>query len=60
MIGEASETILKNIRKNIMAKMGNALGTVVSHYNSTGKEFKKIDKDILRITRFAMIFFVCF
>lgn len=31
-------------------KLGNALGTVVSHYNTTGKEFKKIDKDILRIT----------
>ncbi len=30
--------------------MGNALGTVVSHYNASGKEFKKIDKDILRIT----------
>jgi DNA recombination protein RmuC len=31
-------------------KLGNALGTVVNHYNATGKEFKKIDKDILRIT----------
>jgi DNA recombination protein RmuC len=30
-------------------KLGNALGTVVSHYNTSGKEFKKIDKDILRI-----------
>jgi DNA recombination protein RmuC len=32
------------------AKMGNALGTVVNHYNASGKEFKKIDKDIMRIT----------
>ncbi|MDO8591191.1 MAG: DNA recombination protein RmuC [bacterium] len=32
------------------SKMGNALGTVVNHYNSTNKEFKKIDKDVLRIT----------
>lgn len=32
------------------SKLGNALGTVVNHYNSSGKEFKKIDKDILRIS----------
>src|SRR3989344_3960872 len=25
-------------------KLGNALGTVVGHYNNSGKEFKKIDK----------------
>ncbi len=31
-------------------KLGNALGTVVNHYNTSGKEFKKIDKDITRIT----------
>lgn len=31
-------------------KLGNALGTVVNHYNSSGKEFKKIDKDVMRIT----------
>lgn len=31
-------------------KMGNALSTVVNHYNTGGKEFKKIDKDIMRIT----------
>jgi len=30
-------------------KLGNALGTVVNHYNASGKELKKIDKDILRI-----------
>jgi len=31
-------------------KLGNALSTVVNHYNTTGKELKKIDKDVLRIT----------
>ncbi len=31
-------------------KMGNALGTVVNHFNSSSKEFKKIDKDVMRIT----------
>jgi len=30
-------------------KLGNALGTVINHYNASGKEFKKIDKDVLRI-----------
>lgn len=32
------------------SKLGNALGTVVNHYNAGGKEFKKIDKDVMRIT----------
>lgn len=31
-------------------KLGNALGTAVNHFNATGKEFKKIDKDVMRIT----------
>lgn len=31
-------------------KLGGALNTVVNHYNESGKEFKKIDKDILRMT----------
>ncbi len=31
-------------------KLGNALGTVVNHYNASGKELKKVDKDVLRIT----------
>jgi len=30
-------------------KLGNALGTVVNHYNASNKEFKKIDKDVFRI-----------
>jgi DNA recombination protein RmuC len=31
-------------------KLGKNLGTVVNQYNFSGKELKKIDKDILRIT----------
>jgi len=31
-------------------KLGTSLSTVVNHYNNSGKEFKKVDKDILRIT----------
>lgn len=31
-------------------KMGKNLGTVVNQYNQSSKEFKKIDKDVLRIT----------
>lgn len=31
-------------------KLGKNLGTVVNQYNLSNKEFKKIDKDILRIT----------
>lgn len=31
-------------------KMGNTLGTVVNHYNKSSDEFKKIDKDILKIS----------
>jgi DNA recombination protein RmuC len=31
-------------------KLGNALGTAVSHYNSGYKELGKIDKDVYRIT----------
>jgi len=31
-------------------KLGNSLETVVNHFNASGKEFKKVDKDITRIT----------
>jgi len=30
--------------------VGNTLGTTVNHYNKASKEFKKIDKDVLKIT----------
>lgn len=32
------------------AKLGNALGTVINHWNTSAKELKKVDKDVLRIT----------
>ncbi len=31
-------------------KLGTSLSTVINHYNNSGKELKKVDKDILRIT----------
>ena len=37
-------------------KLGNALGTTVNHYVASGREFRKIDKDILRITGSSMEF----
>jgi DNA recombination protein RmuC len=58
-IEESVKTIIKNVgdlQKHLSAyeeyhgKLGNALGTAVNQFNSAGKEFKKIDKDILRIT----------
>ncbi|HRZ30622.1 MAG TPA: DNA recombination protein RmuC, partial [Candidatus Paceibacterota bacterium] len=33
-----------------MAKLGNALGTSVNHYNLAYKELRKVDKDVLRVT----------
>ncbi len=32
------------------SKLGVSLGTVVNHYNNSGKELRKVDKDVLRIT----------
>ncbi|MEK7175494.1 MAG: DNA recombination protein RmuC [Patescibacteria group bacterium] len=31
-------------------KLGNSLSAVINHYNASGKELQKIDKDVLRIT----------
>jgi len=33
-----------------MQKLGNSLGATVNHFNSAHKEFKKVDKDIIKIT----------
>ena len=33
-----------------MQKLGNNLGTTVNQYNSAYKEFKKVDKDVVKIT----------
>ncbi|MBM2818314.1 MAG: hypothetical protein HW401_904, partial [Parcubacteria group bacterium] len=57
------EESAKEIRKNVEdlqkhlriyeeyhQKLGNSLTTTVNHFNASGKEFKKIDKDVMRIT----------
>lgn len=58
-IEESIKEIVKNVgglQKHLASyedyygKVGNALGTAVNQYNLAGKEFKKIDKDILKIT----------
>ncbi len=58
-IEETAKDIVKRVNelgKHLKAyedyhlKLGNALSTTVNHYNATGKELKKIDKDVLRIT----------
>ena len=36
--------------ETFMQKLGNSMGTTVSHYNNAYKEFKKIDKDVIKIT----------
>ncbi len=49
-------TNVENLQKHLQAyeqyheKLGNALGTAVNQYNLSGKEFKKLDKDMLKIT----------
>lgn len=35
-------------------KLGNALTTTVNHFNKSNNEFRKIDKDVMRITREAI------
>lgn len=39
-----------NAYKTYHDKLGSTIGTVVSHYNRTSNEFKKIDKDVLKIS----------
>ena len=57
-IEEQAEEIKKRVGelgKHLVAyetyhdKLGTALGVAVSHYNASGKEIKKIDKDVYRI-----------
>ncbi len=40
---------IKNYEQ-FMGSLGGSLGTVVNHYNKASSEFKKIDKDVLRIS----------
>ncbi len=58
-IEETARDIIKNVEhltkhlgayEEYYVKLGNALGTAVNQYNSASNEFKKIDKDILKIT----------
>ncbi len=51
-VGELSKHLAAY--REYQSKLGNALGTVVNHYNATEKEFKKIDKDVLKITGTAV------
>ncbi|MFA6797154.1 MAG: DNA recombination protein RmuC [Candidatus Paceibacterota bacterium] len=46
------ESLQKHLRsyQEYQEKLGNALTTTVNHFNSSSKEFKKIDKDVVRIT----------
>lgn len=39
-----------NTYKEYHEKLGKTIGTVVNHYNTTTKEFNKIDKDVVRIS----------
>lgn len=58
-IEERAQDIKQNVEKlsrhllsynEFLKKMGNSLSTTVNHYNSAYSEFKKVDKDILRVT----------
>ncbi len=52
---------VENLQKHLKSyeeyhlKLGTSLSTVVNHYNNSGKEFKKVDKDMLRITGQSVI-----
>jgi DNA anti-recombination protein RmuC len=58
-IEESAQEIKKNVEKlgrhilsydNYLQKLGNTLSTSVNHYNSAYKEFKKMDKDVTKIS----------
>lgn len=62
-IEETAKDIIKNVDQlskhlksyeEYYGKLGNSLSTAVNQYNLAGKEFKKIDKDILRVTGEAL------
>lgn len=57
-IEESAKEIKANVEKlgrHLMAyqdfheKLGNSLATTINHFNHSSKEFKKIDKDIMRV-----------
>jgi len=58
-IEESAKTIKINVEKlgrhlksydSFMKKLGNSMSTTVNHYNNAYSEFKKIDKDVVKIT----------
>lgn len=58
-IEEKAQEIKKNIEKlgkhinkydDFLQKLGNSMSATVNHYNNAYREFKKIDKDIIKIT----------
>ncbi|MAU25389.1 MAG: DNA recombination protein RmuC [Flavobacteriaceae bacterium] len=58
-VEDSINDVLKNVEKlstHLNAykiyhdKLGNTLGTAVNHYNDSSKEFKKIDKDVIKIS----------
>jgi len=53
-VGELSEHLKKY--EMYHNKLGNSLETVVNHFNSSSKEFKKVDKDVVRITGVSQSF----
>lgn len=54
-IAKKVEELARHLRayESYHQKLGKSLETVVNHYNSTTGEFKKIDKDVSRITGVA-------
>lgn len=58
-IEESVKGVIKNVEslqkhfksfEEYQEKLGNSLATTVNHFNASSKEFKKIDKDVVRIT----------
>ncbi len=58
-IEESAKAIKANVEKlgrhmnsydDFMKKLGTSMSTTVNHYNNAYKEFKKIDKDVVKIT----------
>jgi DNA recombination protein RmuC len=58
-IEESAKFIRANVEKlgrhlnaydDFMKKLGTSMSTTVNHFNSAYKEFKKVDKDVVRIT----------
>lgn len=59
-IEEKAKEITQNIEKlgkhllsydEFMQKLGTSMATTVNHYNNAYREFKKVDKDVTRITK---------